>query len=94
MEKYSHLSYLNLSQNVGIRELPEEMGMLNPQVFLTLGLEGLFIKNMPHSIVKTGNTRNIICYLKSIREKYVRLGFIACASITSSRACSCEYCKA
>ena len=79
MEKFSHLSYLNLSQNVGIRELPEKMGMLNPQVFLTLGLEGLFIRNIPHSIMKTGitqnSTRNIICYLKSIREKYARCFF-------------------
>ena len=69
LEKFSHLSYLNLSGNAGITVLPEEMGMLNPQVFLTLGLNGLFIKNIPHSIIKTGVTRNIICYLKSIREK-------------------------
>ena len=69
LERFSHLSYLNLSANAGITELPGEMGMLNPQVFLTLCLEGLFIKNIPHSIVRTGITRNIICYLKSIREK-------------------------
>ena len=69
LEKFPHLSYLNLSQNVGIRELPEEMGLLNPQVFLTLGLDGLFIRNIPHSIVSTGITRNIIGYLKSIKEK-------------------------
>ena len=71
IEKLSHLSCLNLSGNTAITELPEEMGMLNPQVFLTLYLEGVFIKNIPPnmSTSNVGNTRNIICYLKSIREK-------------------------
>ena len=71
VEKLTHLSSLNLSGNTAITELPEEMGALNPQVFLTLLLDGVFIKNIPQSILQSNVsvTRNIICYLKSIREK-------------------------
>lgn len=69
LEKLRHLSYLNLSENTDIREIPSEVGQLNPQIFLTLLLNKVFIKNIPHSIMATGITRDIICYLKSIREK-------------------------
>ena len=71
IEKLSHLSSLNLSSNTAITELPEVMGALNPQMFLTLFFDGLFIKNIPHDILKgkMNTTRNIICYLKSIKEK-------------------------
>ena len=68
IEKLSSLSSLHLSGNTAITELPEELGMMNPQVFLTLLLDGVFIKNIPHSILNS-STRNIICYFKSIREK-------------------------
>jgi GTPase SAR1 family protein len=68
IEKLTSLSSLYLSGNTAITELPEELGVMNPQVFLTLFLDGVFIKNIPQSILNT-STRNIICYFKSIREK-------------------------
>lgn len=69
IEQLTSLSSLYLSGNTVITELPEELGAMNPQIFLTLFLDGVFIKNIPQSILSTKNTRNIICYLKSIREK-------------------------
>ena len=69
MEKLTSLSSLDLSGNTAITELPEELGKMNPQVFITLQLDELFIKNIPHSILETKSARNIICYLKAIREK-------------------------
>ena len=69
IERLPSLSALYLSGNTAITELPEELGIMNPQVFLSLFLHGVFIKNIPQSILSTRSTRDIICYLKSIREK-------------------------
>ena len=69
IEKLTSLSSLYLSGNTAITELPEELGRMNPQVFLSLFLDGLFIKNVPQNILESKSARDIICYLKAIREK-------------------------
>ena len=68
IHKLTMLSSLNLSFNA-ITSLPEEMGKMDPHILLNLQLTDLFLPEIPPSELQEGNGRNIICYLKSIREK-------------------------
>ena len=68
IHKLTMLSSLNLSFN-DITSLPEEMGKMDPHILLNLQLKGLFLPEIPPSELQDGNGRNIISYLKSIREK-------------------------
>ncbi|KAL5004043.1 hypothetical protein ScPMuIL_017499 [Solemya velum] len=71
------LSVLDLSNNPGITKLPKQMGLLNSCGMLKLS--GLEITNVPSNLLESGNTREIISYLRVYlrhSQKYYKLKLV------------------
>ncbi len=63
----SHLSSLTLSRNP-IQELPLEMGLMNMQALLVLKLDGVYIRNVPQTLLEKPTPKYLLSYLKSMLQ--------------------------
>ena len=64
----THLSSLSLSYN-DIHELPPSVGQLNPQNLLLFKLEGMFIRNIPESMLQKPTPKQMLGYLKALHQR-------------------------
>ena len=64
----NQLSSLNLSHN-GFHEIPPEAGLINYHNLLILKLEGMFINNVPHHLLKKPTPKLLLSYLKALLQK-------------------------
>ena len=68
LHRLTHLSSLTLSHNA-ITELPLEMGLMNTSNLLLLKLEGLFLRNVPETMMAKHNPKALLNHLKALKQK-------------------------
>ena len=66
--RLTKLSSLNLSFN-NIVELPLEMGLMNISNLLLLKLDGMYIRNIPETLVKQHTPKQLLNHLKALKQK-------------------------
>ena len=64
----NQLSCVTLSHN-GFHEIPPEAGLINSQNLLILKMEGMFINNIPHHLLKKPTPKVLLSYLKALLQK-------------------------
>lgn len=68
LHRLTHLSSLNLSHNK-ITELPLEMGLMNSMNLILLKLDGLFLRNVPETLLDNHTPKKLLNHLKALKQK-------------------------
>ena len=68
LHRLLHLSSLTLSHNP-INRLPLDMGLINSSNLLLLKLDGLFIRNIPETLLENHTPKQLLNYLKALKQK-------------------------